>query len=308
MVGQLTTPNPSRMASLVKNTSRYLTAALAPGTTSQYQRSWKTFSSFCASIGKQSLPADYSSVALFITHLAELPSTPATIASALSAVAYMHNLKCLQNPTDHFIVKKVLKGVSNLHTGCDLRLPMSLGMLHDLIAAAPKVTCSAYESKLLAAMFSLMFFGFLRIGEVTTSPHNLQFDSVSINDLSCSITFLSYKHSSGLPVTIEVGSVDSPVCPVARLSEFLQIRGLGPGPLFSYPRAIPVSPSHFRSLLFAALANCGRADLKITPHSFRIGAATYAAAKGLSTTLIQSMGRWKSEAFRRYIRIPALKL
>ncbi|MGL5102545.1 MAG: hypothetical protein ACRC6N_08390, partial [Plesiomonas sp.] len=37
-------------------------------------------------------------------------------------------------------------------------------------------------------------------------------------------------------------------------------------------------------------------------HSFRIGAATTAAQKGLSQHQIQTLGRWSSEAFKSYIR------
>ncbi len=37
-------------------------------------------------------------------------------------------------------------------------------------------------------------------------------------------------------------------------------------------------------------------------HSFRIGAATTAAHKGLSQQQIQELGRWSSEAFKSYIR------
>ncbi|RXN33881.1 poly [Labeo rohita] len=39
-------------------------------------------------------------------------------------------------------------------------------------------------------------------------------------------------------------------------------------------------------------------------HSFRIGAATTAAQKGLSQQQIQALGRWSSEAFKSYIRHP----
>ncbi|XP_071144984.1 uncharacterized protein [Mytilus edulis] len=38
-------------------------------------------------------------------------------------------------------------------------------------------------------------------------------------------------------------------------------------------------------------------------HSFRIGAATSAAAKGIPHSVIQGMGRWKSSAFMKYIRM-----
>ena len=39
-------------------------------------------------------------------------------------------------------------------------------------------------------------------------------------------------------------------------------------------------------------------------HSLRIGAASTAAAAGCPKYLIKSLGRWSSDCFRRYIRVP----
>ena len=43
-------------------------------------------------------------------------------------------------------------------------------------------------------------------------------------------------------------------------------------------------------------------------HSFRIGAATAAAMAGLEESTIRTLGRWNSDAFMLYIRIPSLHL
>ena len=40
-------------------------------------------------------------------------------------------------------------------------------------------------------------------------------------------------------------------------------------------------------------------------HSFRIGAASTAAANGIEVSIIQTLGRWISSAYLDYIRIPA---
>ena len=41
-------------------------------------------------------------------------------------------------------------------------------------------------------------------------------------------------------------------------------------------------------------------------HSFRIGAASRAAEHRLTDTQIRLLGRWKSNAFTKYIRVPSL--
>ena len=42
----------------------------------------------------------------------------------------------------------------------------------------------------------------------------------------------------------------------------------------------------------------------MSTHSFRIGAATTAAAAGHPRWLIQAMGRWTSDCYKVYLRIP----
>ena len=39
-------------------------------------------------------------------------------------------------------------------------------------------------------------------------------------------------------------------------------------------------------------------------HSFRIGAATTAAACGIQDSLIKTLGRWESAAYMLYVRTP----
>lgn len=70
----------------------------------------------------------------------------------------------------------------------------------------------------------------------------------------------------------------------------------------------PVSRQFFTAQLRLVLAFCGLDTIKYQSHSFRIGAATFAAASGSSDIQIQNMGRWKSSAFKKYIRIPTMTM
>ena len=61
-------------------------------------------------------------------------------------------------------------------------------------------------------------------------------------------------------------------------------------------------------LVRAALASAGVDQQNYCGHSFRIGAATTAAAKGIEDSVIKSLGRWESIAYLQYVRIPRCQL
>jgi hypothetical protein len=52
------------------------------------------------------------------------------------------------------------------------------------------------------------------------------------------------------------------------------------------------------------LHTLGIEETQYASHSFRIGMATTCAMKGVSDDQIKMYGRWKSDAYARYIRIP----
>ena len=159
----------------------------------------------------------------------------------------------------------------------------------------------------MAAVFSTMFHAFLRLGEVTASPHNIQFNQVALESSSVAITFSSFKHHQGPPITLSIqASASENCCLVKLLKSYLTKRGSTPGPLFCFPGNLPIQPARFRSLLSYAIARANLASLYITPHSFRIGAATFATTQGLSSSQIQAMGRWRSNAFQKLLRIATI--
>ena len=61
-------------------------------------------------------------------------------------------------------------------------------------------------------------------------------------------------------------------------------------------------------MLRSTLQEAGIDATYYSGHSFRIGAATTAAACGISETIIMQMGRWRSSAYQAYIKIPTRNL
>ncbi|XP_063049771.1 uncharacterized protein LOC134444364 [Engraulis encrasicolus] len=74
-------------------------------------------------------------------------------------------------------------------------------------------------------------------------------------------------------------------------------------PLFLLPDGSPMSRPWFCNQLAAVLRGCHLSPKEYTAHSFRIGAATTAAQRGLSPTAIKALGRWSSDAYASYIRL-----
>ena len=97
--------------------------------------------------------------------------------------------------------------------------------------------------------------------------------------------------------------IDGPICQVKALLPYLVRRGPAPGPLFLSKDGSTLSRAKLVSAVHSAL-EAQRWDVRrFNGHSFRIGAATAAAACGMEDSFIQALGRRKSQAFTSYIRV-----
>ncbi|KAG8541596.1 hypothetical protein GDO81_028645 [Engystomops pustulosus] len=102
-------------------------------------------------------------------------------------------------------------------------------------------------------------------------------------------------------VWLTVGSLGGPFCPVQLLRDYMARRPQAPS-FLCHIDGSPFTRFQFVSLYKRALASAGVPPSDFGTHSFRIGAATVADAAGLSDADIMSIGRWKSDCFKRYVR------
>ena len=107
-------------------------------------------------------------------------------------------------------------------------------------------------------------------------------------------------------ITLYIGRVSSDLCPVSAILAYLSSRGKKNGPLFLFTDGRPLTRQLFVTAVRDALRRVEVNAGCYAGHSFRIGAATTAAARGLEDSTIQTLGRWKSLAYLEYIRIPLL--
>ena len=312
-------PNPCEPAGLEL---QLVQAALAPSSRDVYRHSVKRLKAFLSlhCPGKSWLPLSRALLAKFITHLFALKYAASTITVTVSAVSYAHNILGFPDPADCFYIKKLLKGAQNLHGSVDIRRPIDATVLSKIVASAKHIIPCAHMRNCITAMYVLAFLAFLRVGEITVDSRAPHPGLLQLRDLkivrskktrtarSVQLTIRYYKHSQpNKPALLQLKPQPA-LCPVAHLLAYLQLRGLKGGPLFIFPDGRPITRAHFTAQLRACLRDAALDSRYYKGHSFRIGAATTAAERGCSESQIQAMGRWRSNAFRRYIRIPMLKV
>ena len=99
----------------------------------------------------------------------------------------------------------------------------------------------------------------------------------------------------------------SPICPVAALMNYLWVHGSAKGPLFFNSDQTPLTKGKLNGRLQSIFKAAGFRD-KFKMHSFRVGAATTAATLGFPEYLIKALGRWSSDAYKVYVKLPAQRL
>ena len=105
---------------------------------------------------------------------------------------------------------------------------------------------------------------------------------------SCGSILNSLRLIPGVYIIVGGGTGES-LCPVAAVLHYLTIRGMEAGPLFRFSDGWVLTRQRFVSSIRQTLSDLGLDTSLYSGHRFRIGAATTAAAQGISDALIKTM-------------------
>lgn len=199
------------------------------------------------------------------------------------------------------------------------RLPITGDLLHLMCSSLQNdMMFSQFTCCLLHAVFTIAFYGFLRCGEFTVDgPFDPAFH-LCIQDVEfCTDprkVLLTLKASKTDPfrqgVTIQLFAINGITCPYTALQNYylLRLQHHAPlsmaAPLFVTESGDPLSRPIFLHLMQTVLQQCHIPVSGYSGHSFRIGAATSAATGQVEDHLIKLLGRWSSDCYQRYIRVP----
>ena len=278
---------------------------------------------FCNNSNSPPLPLTESHLCLFVAHLADEGLKHTSIKGYLSAI---RRLQIVQGLGDPFVaswplLECTLKGIKlrqakSAATRSKSRLPITPNKLR---RSWERDRHNADNIMLWAACCTC-FFGFLR-SRVVTVPSMKSYDpgchlsagDVTLDSLtSPKVVQIHIKALKTDPfrkgVMVYLGRTDNILCPVGAVTAYLAVRGKSPGPFFRLASGAPLSREMLVERMREALQPSGVDITQYSGHSFRIGAATTAAAVGIEDSLIKTLGRWESTAYLSYVRVPRDRL
>ena len=253
----------------------------------------------------------------FATYLAKTIKH-SSIKNYLSAVRHFHirngfNVDFTKMPRLHLLLRGIKRSQGDHQR---VRLPISIHHLRLFHALLAIPSTSNHDSIMFWAAMTLAFFGFLRLGELTC---NSKFNP-EIHLCPSDVSFSSSQEATSMHIrlkqsktdpfrsghTITIGATNSAVCPVFAMKQYLLIRTAMPkhGPLFLLLSTKPLTKQDLISETRRLLDSAGFNSSLFAGHSYRIGAATTAASAKLPSWLIKTLGRWSSDCYERYIRVP----
>lgn len=297
------------MADIQSGCNILLNASMSENTKAVYQNGLKCFAEFRSNYSfNQDWPVPVSHAAAFISFCFQQGYSPATVTTYMSAVRYIHKLRDLPDPSQSFLIRKILEGFKRLKS-TNIRAPITKKILMKLVLALPQGCYNEYESILFKAMFSLAYFGLFRVGELAATNYYQAGYALQLSDLTFTHEKLvvgirfSKTNQTGKPVFLNIKKVDDKnICPLVNMQQFLRLRSSRPGNLFIHANELPVTRYQFGAILIKAIAQVGLSSSYYKSHSFRIGRATDLAVAGVSCDEIKASGRWQSSCFNTYVR------
>jgi hypothetical protein len=225
----------------------------------------------------------------------------------------------------HPRVQRVIRGIKIFHGAREGDRRERLPITRDhLLRILTRLDSNTQEGATYHAAFCTAFAGFLRVGEFTWtsaewllgaadfSTWHVTRRSVQFLDDEDSRLHLTLPASKTDPfrtgITITIAAASAAACPLKSLRRLFEQHPLpNHSPLFTLSQDLTAPESALtRTKVISRLRDI-LLELGIpgnyAGHSFRRGAATWARSIGIPDADLQLLGRWRSDAYKRYIEV-----
>ena len=300
---------------LVNKRQDLLYHSLSTNTWKAYNTAWRSYTTLLSQLGIAiHLPLREELLEIYVVGVSDRLSY-GTIKSYLSAIKFVHMVSGFS--VDNLFqgrLKLLLRGIRRKQGNSRTRpkrLPIMLEDLNNLCLWV-ETNLLTYDAALFRAAFLLAFFGLLRVSEFTCSSISEFRENV---DLAVDDVFVDY-NAGLLRVRIKISKSDpfrqgfvlriaktrERLCPFSAMTWFLSFRRLlGPGPLFRLSNGQFLTRDHIVQVLARVFPHVPAAIMG--SHSFRIGGASRLCVLGVQDATIQTLGRWASAAFKKYLHL-----
>ena len=279
-----------------------------------YAQGQQSFITFCTTYNLQPYPLTETTLRLLTTYLARSLSY-ATIQTYLAAIKHKHIEEGFQ-PAFHqmHLLRLLLRGIKRSKglTSRPKKLPITSNGMRTLKDNL-RLSLAFHESDkiMLWAAFSIAFFGFLRSSEFC-APAQRYFNpqcTLLVKDVQLvdNMVVLHIKVSKIDPFrqgqSIQLAASNQSLCPYRAVRNHISNCKKPNVPLFKFCDNTYLTRKRLTSIL-QELIPLSADNSRYTSHSFRVGAATTAAAVNTPDWLIKVLGRWSSDCYQSYIRTP----
>lgn len=305
---------PTRTHALVElpsSVSRYVEAGLhgAENTKRGYAADLRSFQEYCAHHQLLHLPAEVTTVAGYVSQMADRGLKLATIRRHVAAIAKLHQLAGHPSPTGHEALQVVLDGIARVIGKRQRQAPaFTVAELKQAIRAMDLATPTGLRDR---AVLLLGFAGAFRRSELVA----LNVEDVELTRQALVIHLRRSKTNQyGQEEDKAVFYAPSAdYCPVRAVQEWIECLGRTSGPLFTrMNRGVQGRPAHPRA---TRLTDQSVNDLvqrhlgaAYSAHSLRASFVTVAVEAGQSNKAIKNQTKQKTDAMiERYARLDDVK-
>ena len=286
----------------------------ADSTIHQYNSILRKFSYFAKEhLRDWNFPIPATVFASYGLWLSDQGFAPGTINSHLAGLGWWHKIKGFPDPSKEYLILRFKIGLAKSGPPSKQAAPVRFPLLKEIIGALP-FFLSDFDVKLYRAAFLLAYFASLRVSEYAVagnSSHTLNYDNVTFRGEEgggLELTLESYKASARPARLLIPQEASRDFCPVEAIRCYKKARPPGKGPFFVRGCGTPLSAFLVNKTLRSSLCVLGLSTDNFSAHSFRAGRTTDLVEMDQSDAVIRQSGRWKSNAFLKYVRFDMFSL
>ena len=266
-------------------------------TRKNYLTVWRKFNAFLIRLDKR--PKFWEDRAsLFGTHLVNEGFQSSTLKSYIFAIKHVVKNDGYNWDDSKVLLYTLARACKQKNDSLRVQLLIQLGLFEMLLYELGRLYDSQpYLCCLFRAIFSLAYYGLMRIGELVSSQHTLKAKDVhmAINKNKLMVILYSSKMHDRA----------SAFCPFKILRTYIKMRGdytVQEEQFFLFSDKSQISPNLVQSVLQKLIDRLNLGSSLYGTHSFRISHGSDLIKYGFSIEQIKRMGQWKSNAVYKYLR------